>query len=313
MCKKNFLLDIRNYNALEEKMMLCAPDIIIHMAAQPLVRESYLTPIETLSTNVMGTANVLDICKKMKDISSVLVITTDKCYENKEHGRPFKETDAMGGHDPYSASKACAELVTASYISSFFQDTETRVVTARAGNVIGGGDWNKDRLVPDAMRAFAAEKSIFLRSPEAIRPWQHVVDSIAGYLSLLSRMEEKANKFASYNFGPPPESMRTAEDVVTLCAEHWEGPACWKKAPSPRELHEAHTLTLDSRRAYEELNWQPRLSIDETVKQTVEWYALHHKGASKTQLINHMMNSFRMAFDGQVPSAATQELAVANI
>lgn len=265
-------LDIRDINALLQVFNEKQPEIVFHLAAQPLVRRSYRDPIGTWATNVMGTVNVLEACGKQPSVRAVVAITTDKCYENLEWPWGYRENDRLGGHDPYSASKAGAELVAASYRSAFFNtNTAPLLATARAGNVIGGGDWSEDRLVPDLIRALEKNQSLEIRSPLATRPWQHVLESLSGYLLLGQKllMEDKA--FAeAWNFGPEPEGNRTVSEVLGKLRCQWE-PLRWHVTERPQP-HEATLLYLDSTKARSLLRWQPVWNIDTTLVKTADWY-----------------------------------------
>lgn len=266
-------LDIRNGAALLAAVRDTQPEIVFHFAAQSLVRPSYLNPLETWSTNVMGTANLLEACRQVPGIKAVVVVTTDKCYENQERPSGYRETDSLGGHDPYSASKACAELVASSYRSAFFQKAAPPLLlaTARAGNVIGGGDWAEDRLVPDIVRSIAARQPLLIRSPDATRPWQHVLDSLSGYLALGQRLLAGDSTAATaWNFGPGPEANQTVACVLDRMTYLWPDLA-WQRTVA-EQPHEATLLYLDSTKAQDELGWQTVWTLDETLAATVEWY-----------------------------------------
>ncbi|MDX1949528.1 MAG: CDP-glucose 4,6-dehydratase, partial [Rickettsiales bacterium] len=246
-------------------------EIIIHMAAQPLVRDSYFDPRKTYETNVIGTLNVFEAARKSGSVKAIVNITTDKCYENKEIDYAYKEDDALGGYDPYSSSKACAEILTSSYRRSFFQKEGIALASVRAGNVIGGGDFSVDRIIPDIFRAIRDQKKVELRSPKAIRPWQHVLEPLLGYLILTKNLYEKKQIFAkAYNFGPNADA---EQDVETLTKTFIEkiGFGSYKINPDVN-LHEAGILKLDNSLAKKELNWQPKLSFAEAIEWTVQWY-----------------------------------------
>ena len=268
--------NINDISALREAMVSANPDVVIHMAAQPLVRYSYLNPIETFTTNVIGTVNVLDTVRMIGNIRAVLVVTTDKCYENNESGEKFVETDPLGGYDPYSSSKACAELVTAAFRQSYFGNvqakTRTSLATARAGNVIGGGDWSADRLIPDAIRAFMQGRRVAIRHPEAIRPWQHVLEPLSGYLLLIQKLYSEGAVFAQpWNFGPSDNDARSVSAVLDLLTSAWGGGAGWEQVGN-EQLHEAHYLKLDITKAKSGLNWQPKWSLEEAIAKVVAWH-----------------------------------------
>jgi len=269
---ESFHIDIRDEVALRHKIIEVDPEIVFHLAAQPLVRRSYRTPLETWATNVMGTANVLDACRQVKSLAAIVVVTTDKCYENKEWVWGYREIDPLGGHDPYSASKGGSELVAASYRSSFFYAPGTTLLaTARAGNVIGGGDWSEDRLIPDLVRAAQGKKSLEIRSPKATRPWQHVLECLSGYLLLGQQLlEGNASRAEAWNFGPDREGNRQVRQVLVSLQANWPGVE-WNCSAAP-QLHEAQLLHLDSGKAREKLSWRPVWTFDEGVAATAEWY-----------------------------------------
>lgn len=275
--------DIRDTAKLTTSMSEFAPDVVFHLAAQPLVRRSYADPLGTYATNIMGTAHVLEAVRRTPSVRAVICVTTDKCYENREWIWPYRESDALGGHDPYSSSKACAEIVSAAYRSSFFpvvrmQEHNVAVATARAGNVIGGGDWSEDRLIPDLIRGFQTKRPVLIRRPDAERPWQHVLEPLHGYMILAGRLLAEPAKFASsFNFGPSAEDAWTVECVATAVARLWGEGASWERDPAP-SVHEAHYLRLDSSRAHAELGWRPRLTVDEALKWTMSWYQSWRQG-----------------------------------
>lgn len=269
-------IDIRDEEAVAEIVKKSAPEIVFHLAAQPLVSRSYQNPLETWSTNVMGTANLLDACRKQPSVNAIVVITTDKCYENREWEWGYREADRLGGHDPYSASKASTEMVVASYRSSFFsQPAVPLLASARAGNVIGGGDWAKDRLIPDLMRAVSAGIPLEIRSPNATRPWQHVLDALSGYLCLGQKLIEGRNEFAkAWNFGPDSDGNRTVVEVLSGFSRFKASGSTlsWKATNNLHIQHETNLLHLDSTRARQKLNWHPVWSFDEGLRATAEWY-----------------------------------------
>lgn len=274
--------DIRDRESLEKSIVDMQPDFVFHLAAQPLVRQSYREPVETFDTNVMGTVHLLDACRRLEKKCSVVCITTDKCYENQESGRAYVETDPMGGYDPYSCSKGCDELVISSYRRSFFGTLESNVwvASARAGNVIGGGDWADDRIVPDCMRALHRGEAIPVRNKVSTRPWQHVLEPLCGYLSLGAALATRT-RFADYasgfNFGPDPSANRTVRDIVVEILKYREG--TWEDRSYPNAVHEAGLLNLDISKAARILGWRPRWNFEKTVEKTVEWYASVSSGA----------------------------------
>jgi CDP-glucose 4,6-dehydratase len=265
-------LDIRDSRRLAMIVNDSQPDIVFHLAAQPLVRRSYRDPLETWSTNVMGTANLLDACRNTPSVRAVVAATSDKCYENKEWHWGYRETDGLGGHDPYSASKAAAEFVVASYRASFFHAPGAPLVaTARAGNVIGGGDWSEDRLIPDVVRSIAAKSQLEVRSPKSTRPWQHVLESLSGYLLLGSKLLLGcADAAEAWNFGPGPEGNRSVVDVLSRLGVHW--PDLVWSATDAAQPHEANLLYLDCAKARAQLGWRPTWSLDQALAATASWY-----------------------------------------
>ncbi len=265
--------DIREPGALTRAVRDFRPTVVIHMAAQALVRRGYREPIATFQTNAIGTANVLEACRELPGLRAVVVVTTDKCYENREWVYPYRENDPLGGHDPYSASKAAAEIVASSYRRSYFHAGETAVATARAGNVVGGGDWSEDRLIVDAVRAFADGRTMTVRNIRAVRPWQHVLEPIGGYLTLARALCEKNHAVSpSFNFGPPAEQVLSVGEVVEAFSKAWGGSAAWKHDPPANAPHEAGLLMLDASLAMRELGWRPRWGFERTMRATAEWY-----------------------------------------
>ncbi|MFH1707284.1 MAG: CDP-glucose 4,6-dehydratase [Planctomycetota bacterium] len=274
------IADIRDIKALAKAIKAARPQIVIHMAAQPLVRYSYDQPVETYSTNVMGTANLLECIRHTPSVKAAVIITTDKCYENRELKSGYKETAPLGGYDPYSSSKACAELVTAAYRQSFFGASghTVGIATARAGNVIGGGDWAPDRLIPDFMRALAQGRALRIRAPKAVRPWQHVLEPLAGYLSLAECLYMDGGAYAeAWNFGPADKDARTVRWIVERLVAATPG-ATWacEKHPQP---HETHYLKLNSNKARARLGWQPRWRLETALDKTRAWHAAYTQGA----------------------------------
>ena len=265
--------DVRDASTLARAMDIAQPEIVFHLAAQPLVRASYRDPAQTWSTNVMGTVNVLDAVRACPSVRAAIVITTDKCYDNKEWLWGYRETDPLGGHDPYSASKAGTELVAASYRKSFLAERGVLLATARAGNVIGGGDWSEDRLIPDAARAAAAGQTLEIRSPHATRPWQHVLEALHGYLRLGNRLLDGDAALAdAFNFGPEPRDNVSVGTVLRGLRAHWPELE-WKHCPPPGAApHEARNLYLDAARAHMLLGWAPRWTLDEALAATAQWY-----------------------------------------
>jgi len=270
--------DIRDPGVLGKAMTQAQPSIVFHLAAQALVRESYEDPIGTFATNIMGTANVLEAARQVPSVRAVVVITTDKVYENNESGRPFAESDPLGGHDPYSASKAGAEIVFSSYARSFFSASPVKLASARAGNVIGGGDWASNRLVPDGARAWGRGEKLIVRNPGSVRPWQHVLEPLSGYLRLGQLLLEKPEGVTgeSFNFGPAEDLTKSALDLVLEMERHWPGTSHEIRSLSDGKK-EAGTLSLDPAKAKAKLGWKPRLSFSETAAWTMDWYREYAK------------------------------------
>lgn len=263
--------DVRDLSFLSKSLMQAKPSVVFHLAAQPLVRDSYLSPVETFSTNVMGTVNLLEASRVSGEVQAIVNVTTDKCYENKEWLWPYRETDNLGGHDPYSSSKACAEIATAAYRKSFLADAGIHVATARAGNVIGGGDWANDRLIPDFFRAIHRGEALRIRSPNAVRPWQHVLEPLAGYLLLAEKLLGSGDGHAdAWNFGPDLSDAKPVSWVVDHLCTRLQG-AKWAIEASPQP-HESRLLRLDSSKARSILNWAPRWPLHVALDRTVDWY-----------------------------------------
>lgn len=275
----NTFADIRDYSCLFDTIRRARPEIILHLAAQPLVRYSYAHPAETYAVNVMGVVNLLEAVRANGGIQAVVNVTTDKCYENHEWPWGYRENEAMGGHDPYSSSKACSELVTAAYRNSFLDGQGVALASARAGNVIGGGDWAADRLLPDFLRAIDSGDTLHIRSPQAIRPWQHVLEPLSGYLTLAECLCQDASKYAeAWNFGPADDDARSVGWIVEYLATCIPGMQ-WKIDEMPQP-HEAHYLKLDSSKARSELAWAPRWHLPEALRRTLDWHHAWRQGKS---------------------------------
>jgi CDP-glucose 4,6-dehydratase len=285
------IADIRDASALTHAMREASPDIVFHLAAQPLVRYSYSAPVETYEVNVMGTVNLLEAVRHAPGIRAVVNVTSDKCYENREWVWPYRENEAMGGFDPYSSSKGCSELVTAAYRNSFLEHAGIHLASARAGNVIGGGDWSADRLVPDFLRALDASQTLMIRSPHAIRPWQHVLEPLSGYLMLAEKLYTHGPGFAeAWNFGPDDMDARSVQWIVeTLCSQilgaKWE---C-EMIPHP---HEAHTLRLESSKARTRLGWHPRWNLSAALGRTLEWHQRWKNGQDVANLCLQQIHAY---------------------
>ena len=271
--------DIRDLDQLSRSMVSFNPDVLIHMAAQPLVRFSYQKPVDTYTTNVIGTVNVLEVARKCARLKAIVSVTSDKCYENKEWEWGYREDEPMGGYDPYSSSKGCAELVTAAYRRSFFSSENTAsLASARAGNVIGGGDWAEDRLIPDILRAFEKSKPVIIRNPLSIRPWQHVLEPISGYLVLAQELFLNGDEFAEgWNFGPKDEDCKPVSWILDEMVKYWGNNAKWDidKYNNP---HEAGYLKLDCSKASNKLKWNPKWSLQQTLKSTIDWHKIYING-----------------------------------
>jgi CDP-glucose 4,6-dehydratase len=276
--------DIRDAEMVKRELVRASPEVVIHMAAQPLVRRSFAAPRETYETNVMGTVNLLDAVRVCKSTRAVVVVTSDKCYENSGRGGGYREEDKLGGQDPYSSSKAAAELVTSAYRHSFFSGPDApRVATARAGNVIGGGDWGEDRLIPDVVRAVKSGGKLRLRNPSAVRPWQHVLCPLCGYLLLAQALCESSAYAREWNFGPEERDARTVEWVVQRVSDMWPGGVRWQVEDSEHP-HESQRLELNSKQAREYLGWEPGLGLEAALRMTVEWYSAWERGKDMSEL-----------------------------
>jgi len=282
--------DVRDFRKLESFINRHQPDVIFHMAAQPIVRKSYSDPLYTIETNVLGIANILEATRQIESVKSLVIITSDKCYENVEWTYGYREIDRVGGADPYSASKGAAEIIASSYMRSFFKNDRVYVATVRAGNVIGGGDWAKDRLIPDAMKAWAKNKSLVIRNPQATRPWQHVLEPLSGYLLVGSELlkQNLKCKNESFNFGPDASINKTVEDVLAEMAEIWKN-VRWKVEKSPNQLEEAGLLKLSCDKAHHYLNWFPTLSFEKTIEYTVSWYKMFYSSTREKSVKDFTM------------------------
>jgi len=293
------IADIRDLTALEQTLWEAEPEIIFHLAAQPLVRRSYQMPVDTFAANVMGTVHLLQAARGVASMRAIIVITTDKVYENTHDETAFTEEDRLGGYDPYSASKAMAELAVSAYRRAFFGSDGPAVATARAGNVIGGGDWNEDRLIADAMRAWAKEEELILRNPRAIRPWQHVCEPLRGYLMLAQALMRDGPRYAqAWNFGPPLQEACEVQEVIMRLSTLMRAKglaARWRIDPPPHQPHEAAYLTLDCRKAAEELSWRPRLLLGDSLALTADWYAAQISGADPQTLFDLTLRQIEQA------------------
>ncbi|MGZ5094999.1 MAG: CDP-glucose 4,6-dehydratase [Burkholderiales bacterium] len=295
----SIIADVRDLGSLTRAVQESKADVVFHLAAQSLVRASYEAPVDTYATNVMGTVNTLEAVRQSPSVNVAVVVTSDKCYENREWLWGYREDEAMGGYDPYSSSKGCAELVTAAYRRSFFQSAEkggrtVAIASARAGNVIGGGDWAKDRLVPDLIAAFAAGRSAPIRNPNATRPWQHVLEPLSGYLSLAEKLTEDPHRHAgAWNFGPADDDVRPVSWIAEHLAKNWGKSAAWTADPGDHP-HEAGYLKLDCSKARARLGWTPRLDLEVALSWITDWHRAHLAGDDmhrfSQQQIEHYMN-----------------------
>jgi len=285
------LADLRDTQALQAAMADAQPDIVFHLAAQSLVRPSYTAPVDTYAVNVMGTVNLLEAVRNTPGVAAVVNVTTDKCYENREWVWPYREDEALGGFDPYSSSKACSELVTAAYRRSFLGAAGVQLASARAGNVIGGGDWAADRLVPDFLRALDAGEELVIRSPHAVRPWQHVLEPLSGYLTLAERLASEGAAFAeAWNFGPEDADARPVSWIVDYLCGRVAG-ASWRLDASPQP-HEAHTLRLDSSRARALLAWKARWDLPAALDMTLEWHQAWRQGEAMAEVTRRQIRAY---------------------
>lgn len=296
--------DIRDLAGVRAAVDACRPEIVFHMAAQPLVRYSYAEPVETYSTNVMGTVNLLEAVRLCPGVRAVVNITTDKCYENREWEWAYRENEPMGGYDPYSSSKGCAELVTAAYRSSFFNPDQyarhgVALASVRAGNVIGGGDWASDRLIPDILAAFEQGMPVRIRNPHAVRPWQHVLEPLRGYLVLAELLYSQGARFAeAWNFGPHEEDARPVQWIVEKMATMWTGDTSWQVDPGDHP-HEANYLKLDISKARKHLQWTPALRLEEALRYIVEWSTQRAAGQNVRELTLRQISNYQQFVNHQ--------------
>lgn len=288
------IADIRDAATLTQAMQAAQPDMVLHLAAQPLVRYSYTAPVETYAVNVMGTVNLLEAVRQTPSVKAVVNITTDKCYENREWVWPYRENEAMGGFDPYSSSKGCSELVTAAYRRSFLEPAGIHLASARAGNVIGGGDWAADRLIPDFLRALDAAQLFTIRSPLATRPWQHVLEPLSGYIMLAEKLYTEGQSFSeAWNFGPDEADVKPVQWIVEhLCSQ--EPRTAWQCDVSPQP-HEANTLRLDSSKAKAKLGWRPRWNLQTALGTTLAWHQAWRQGSNMADISLRQIQEYEAA------------------
>jgi len=293
--------DIGDNELFRQFVAAAEPELVFHLAAQPLVGLSYEDPVGTYRTNVMGTVHLLEACRAVRSVRAVIVITSDKCYENREWAWPYREIDPVGGHDPYSSSKGCAELVVASWRRSFFaREKRLLLASARAGNVIGGGDWARERLIPDCVRAMEAGSAVRLRNPSAVRPWQHVLDALAGYRLLCERLlTGDVSVCGAWNFGPSADDMRSVSEVVSAFSKVSDGRLEWLFVPGSHP-HEAGLLTLDSSKARQYLGWRPRLEFDQAIDWTAGWYRRQRAGESALSLCREQIALYESRIEALV-------------
>lgn len=290
---EHYITDIRDYAGVTAHMNEFRPEIVFHMAAQPLVRLSYSEPVETYATNVMGTVHVLEAARHAGTVRAIVNITTDKCYENREWIWGYREDEPMGGHDPYSSSKGCAELVSSAYRKSFLQDAGIAMATARAGNVIGGGDWASDRLVPDVLRALEKHEPVLIRNPEAIRPWQHVLEPLSGYLQLAHSLYQNGQIDAEgWNFGPRDEDAQPVRWIVEYICKQWGNDASWN-LQSGEHPHEASFLKLDISKARQRLQWSPRWSLEVALQHIIDWHRAWLDGEDMRTVCLNQIDQFK--------------------
>ncbi|WP_305988573.1 CDP-glucose 4,6-dehydratase [Roseibium sp. MMSF_3544] len=295
--ENDFRVDLRDPALVRDAIDCCSPQIVFHLAAQPLVRLSYDSPLETFETNVMGTAYLLDALRTVTGLEAIVIITSDKCYDNKEWVWGYRENEAMGGKDPYSASKGAAEILTASYRHSFFAQNRTGLATARAGNVIGGGDWAIDRLVPDIVGSFMKNETAIIRNPHAIRPWQHVLEPLSGYMLLAERLAEDPKRFGEgWNFGPNVEGIWEVRKIADILKASWGGGADWRTTGhADAEKKEARILALDNSKALFGLGWRPVWDTRTALQRTVDWYRSFHDGEDLKALTLAQINEYETA------------------
>lgn len=295
----SILGDLRDFSSLTQAIKIHQPEIVIHLAAQSLVRYSYQHPIETYTTNVIGTVNLLEACRHVTSVKSIINVTTDKCYENNEWVWGYRENDTLGGNDPYSNSKACSEMVTTSYRKSYFSKSAVGLASVRAGNVIGGGDWARDRLIPDIIMACENQEPVLLRYPNAVRPWQHVLEPLSGYLLLAERLYERPDLYAeSWNFGPNVQDVRSVHWVTKYLLQHLNNKTLPVDGDKDQQPHEATSLMLDCSKAKAKLGWHPHWGIEKALTETIKWHQAYRSDENirdyTLQQINHFMSERMM-------------------
>jgi CDP-glucose 4,6-dehydratase len=287
------IADIRDAEQLRKAMQDAQPEIVFHLAAQPLVRYSYAQPVETYAVNVMGTVHLLEAARATPSVKAVVNVTSDKCYENQERMDGYREDEAMGGYDPYSSSKGCAELVTAAYRRSYFEAANIALASVRAGNVIGGGDWAADRLIPDALRAIAENRPVVIRNPQAVRPWQHVLEPLGGYLTLAEKLFLNGETFTeAWNFGPDDEDAKPVQWIIDRFTQQWGGGASWQRDHADHP-HEAHYLKLDCSKARTRLGWQSKWILTQALEKIIAWHKAHDGGADMREFSLKQIAAFQ--------------------
>jgi CDP-glucose 4,6-dehydratase len=285
--------DIRDADGVRARLGSFSPEIVFHLAGQALVLASYQRPVETYAVNALGTAHVLEAVRACESVSAVVCVTTDKCYENREWIWPYRESDRLGGRDPYSSSKACAELIVSAYAASFLSGSGVGVASARGGNVIGGGDWADGRIIPDLVRAFADGRPAIVRNPDAVRPWQSVLDALDGYVALAEHLARDSESFSEpWNFAPDPGAELRVRDVADLAAHAWGAGAHWEHRSETGAPHESLTLRLDNSKAHARLGWRPLLPVEETINRAARWYRRHHQGGEVRSLMDSEIEDF---------------------
>ncbi len=289
---KSYIGDIRDEEFLLKCMQSFKPEIVIHMAAQPLVKKSYELPKDTFTTNIIGTVNIFETIRKTSSVKAVLNVTTDKCYKNNEWDWGYRENEPLGGKDPYSSSKACSELISSAYRKSFFSEIGIALATARAGNVIGGGDWSKDRIIPDSIKSLIKNKSLYIRNPSSTRPWQHVLDPLCGYIILCQNLIENPNNFSeAWNFGPYEEDAKPVSFIVNKIVKNWNKKIEWNIDKSKHQ-HEDKYLKLDCSKSRKKLKWKPNWRLDRAIEETVLWYKAWYKNKSMKDFTLNQINIY---------------------
>ena len=292
--KNSSIGDVRDLAGLIKSMEEAKPSVIFHMAAQPLVLHSYNSPLETFTTNIIGSINVFEAARKIETVEAIINVTTDKCYENQESNRPYNEKDRLGGYDPYSSSKACSEIVTSAYRNSFLSKIKVKLASVRAGNVIGGGDWAADRLIPDIFRSLETNKTLYIRSPKAVRPWQHVLEPLSGYLMLAEKLIVSGDSFAeAWNFGPEQSDTKTVLWILDKMSKQFEN-FNWAMETSGKQ-HETNLLKLDITKAKLKLGWKPRWTLETSIDNTIQWYQAYIKKKNMIEFTKNQIRNYQLS------------------